>query len=68
METETISLPASSTNWAATLAAVRARGPRCDECGSWTFRLGFNGQPKSVRRLCPDCLPLDAYRIMTGAV
>lgn len=63
-----IVLPALSTNWAATLAAVRARGQRCDQCGGWTFRLGYNGQPKSMPRLCPDCLPIASYRLMTGAV
>lgn len=25
-------------NWQATLAAVHARGPRCDHCGKWTFK------------------------------
>jgi hypothetical protein len=67
-ETEEIVLPVLSTNWAATLAAVRARGQRCDICGHWTFRLGYFGQPKTVPRLCPDCLPAAAYRLITGAV
>lgn len=33
-----IALPSSSGNWPATLAAVHARGPRCDHCGGWTFK------------------------------
>lgn len=48
-----------SVNWQATLAAVAARGPRCDECGGWTFaptsriRRGNSTQP----HLCGPCGP-----------
>lgn len=45
-------------NWKATLAAVEARGPRCDRCGGWTFRPEYRRLPRFVARLCPDCLPL----------
>lgn len=44
-----------STNFAAVLAAVTARGPRCDQCGGWTFhpamRVGGGGI-----RLCDPCI------------
>jgi len=56
-------------NWPATLAAVQARGPRCDKCGSWTFRpLYLNPFFKGVRRLCPDCLKLTGIsKLLMGA-
>jgi len=48
----------SSVNFPATLAAVRARGPRCERCASWTFRPEYLDLPRFVARLCPACLPL----------
>jgi hypothetical protein len=55
-------------NWPATLAAVRARGPRCDHCKNWTFRPGYLGQPKSIPRRCPDCLPRGWYSLLTEII
>jgi hypothetical protein len=46
------------SNWPAVLAAVEARGPRCDKCSGWTFRPEYKGLPKFIARLCPICLPL----------
>jgi hypothetical protein len=57
MADEKIILPVRSVNWPATLAAVNARGPRCDGCGGWTFRPYLLTLPKRIRRSCPDCLP-----------
>lgn len=45
-------------DWTATLAAVRARGPRCDRCNGWTFRPEYLRMPRYIARLCPECLPL----------
>jgi hypothetical protein len=45
-------------NWPATLAAVAARGPRCDFCGKWTFRPQYASVARTVPRLCPECFPL----------
>jgi hypothetical protein len=50
-------------NWPATLAAVTARGPRCEQCGGWTFRPGYRDAPSAVLRLCPDCRPLPAFLV-----
>ena len=54
-----VPLVLSSVNWAATLAAISSRGPRCERCGGWTFRPQYLVVPKSVHypRLCPDCSP-----------
>lgn len=41
-------------NWEATLAAVYARGPRCDWCKQWTFRPQLIA-PHAGRRLCEEC-------------
>jgi len=43
-------------NWQATLAAITARGPRCDTCGAWTFRPYLTAAPTEHRR-CPRCVP-----------
>lgn len=48
-------------NWPATLAAVHARGPRCDECGKWTFRSYMLTVPPGFRR-CGECRPSMAPR------
>lgn len=55
-------------NWFATLAAVAARGQRCDKCSAWTFRPQYRDLPKYVARLCPECLPLieDLPEFMIG--
>jgi hypothetical protein len=45
-------------NWPATLAAVAARGPRCDLCGGWTFRPQYATVSRKAPRLCPGCFPL----------
>lgn len=48
------SIHQGSLNWLATLAAVAARGPRCDACGGWTFRqVPWTG--KSHALLCTSC-------------
>jgi len=44
-------------NWQAVIEAVRARGPRCDHCGNWTFRPKYLDLPRYVARLCPACFP-----------
>jgi hypothetical protein len=44
-----------STNFAAVLAAVTARGPRCDQCDGWTFHpagLFTRNNPQ----LCGPCI------------
>lgn len=48
------------TNFPATLAAVTARGPVCDDCGAWTYRPDYLALPQAVSRLCPQCLPVSA--------
>lgn len=45
------------SNWPATFAAVHARGPRCEQCGNWTFRPYLLSLRLPVKKLCPDCLP-----------
>jgi len=55
---EALNHPVQSINPAATLAAVHARGPRCEKCGAWTFRPEYLELPWYIARLCPDCLPL----------
>lgn len=48
-------LPASRGNWPATIAAVHARGPRCTECGDWTFRPAlWTGRSRPL--LCGLCI------------
>ena len=42
-------------NWPATLAAIQARGPRCEYCGSWTFRPFLLAVPRPLR-FCSDCV------------
>jgi hypothetical protein len=54
VDKETITLPASAGNWPATLAAIQARGPRCDFCGGWTFRPFLLAVPLGLRQ-CQDC-------------
>lgn len=54
MDNETITLPALSVNWPATLAAVQARGPRCDFCGGWSFRPFLLAVPLGLRQ-CQEC-------------
>lgn len=49
-------------NLEATLAAVNARGGRCERCGHWTFRNAFPpgpGRPAYVG-LCRNCESLEA--------
>lgn len=46
--------PQLSVNWPATLAAVSARGPRCDFCGGWTFRPFLVAVPLGLRQ-CSGC-------------
>ena len=41
----------------ALMAAVAARGPRCDGCGYWTFRPQYSVLPRTLLHLCPDCRP-----------
>jgi hypothetical protein len=53
------------SNWPAVIAAIGARGPRCEFCGSWTFRPQLLSLP-AVIRACPDCLPGPAFRNLTG--
>lgn len=43
------------TNSPAVMAALEARGPRCDRCNGWTFRPAYRHVDKAVTRLCPDC-------------
>lgn len=50
--------PVPSVNPAAVLAAVAARGPRCDRCNAWTCRPAYLNLPWYIARLCADCLPL----------
>lgn len=49
-----------SPNTAATLAAVTARGERCDRCGHWTFAPPLSGPViagrKLVTGLCRNCM------------
>lgn len=47
-------LPKRSVNWPATLAAVQARGPRCDFCGGWSFRPFLLAVPLGLRQ-CQEC-------------
>lgn len=51
-----------SVNWQATLAAVAARGPRCDECGGWTFKPHLLTVPKGHRFCDYRCM----YAAMAG--
>jgi hypothetical protein len=45
-----------SVNWQATLAAVSARGPRCDVCNGWTFRPWYvTLLSRTTPRLCGTC-------------
>jgi hypothetical protein len=55
MTKETINLPCSSGNWPATLAAIQARGPRCEYCGHWTFRPFLLAVPRPLR-FCSVCI------------
>lgn len=55
---EALNHPVPSVNPSAVLAAISARGPRCERCGGWTFRPEYLSLPWYVARLCPDCLPL----------
>lgn len=41
-------------NWPATLAAVRARGPRCETCNGWTFRPHLLAD-RALGRICQEC-------------
>lgn len=41
------------SNFPAVLAAVQARGPRCDDCGNWTFRPELSGS--HWWQLCAEC-------------
>jgi hypothetical protein len=50
--------PVPSINPQAVMAAITARGPRCQRCGAWSFRPEYLTLPWYVARLCPDCLPL----------
>jgi hypothetical protein len=50
-------LATSSGNFEAVLAAIAARGPRCDRCGNWTFRPVYLRLPRTLLHLCPDCRP-----------
>ena len=46
------------SNFPATLAAVAARGARCDHCGHWTFRPARppqSGSRPADRPLCGNC-------------
>jgi hypothetical protein len=48
------------SNFAATLAAVAARGARCDHCGHWTYlpvRPPVTGR-RAFRHFCRNCLKL----------
>jgi len=51
-------LPRSGGNWPAVIAAVHARGPRCDGCGGWTFRPAL-WTGRSRRLLCTRCEQAD---------
>lgn len=48
-----------STNFSAVLAAVAARGPRCDGCGGWSFVHTQRGRRGNFRKglvtLCSGC-------------
>jgi hypothetical protein len=50
------SIKVHTTNFAAVLAAVAARGPRCDDCGEFTFRQHLSNKIfKSKPKLCHGC-------------
>jgi hypothetical protein len=55
---EALNHPVPGRNPAAVLAAVSARGPRCERCGKWTCRPSYLNLPWYIARLCADCLPL----------
>lgn len=38
-----------TNNWPAVLAAVNARGPRCDHCDGWTFKPWLTSVPMGHR-------------------
>lgn len=50
-------LPRSSGNFEAVLAAVGARGPRCETCDGWTFRPVYRVLDRTLVRQCPECRP-----------
>ena len=52
----------AAVNWEATLAAVTARGPRCDHCNGWTFRPYLRTVPMGHR----FCDYLCQYNDMAG--
>lgn len=54
------------SNWPAVVAALSARGPRCQICGAWTFRPQYLTLPVSLTRACPDCLPVRAFKAQAG--
>jgi hypothetical protein len=48
------------SNWQATLAAVHARGPRCEgrlseDCTGWTYLPMLLTLPSGIKRLCTEC-------------
>jgi hypothetical protein len=58
------------SNFAATLAAVAARGARCDHCGHWTYlpvRPPVTGR-RASRHFCRNCLKLAPGLSGTGPV
>lgn len=57
--------PGQAPNWPAVIAAVSARGPRCEFCGSWTFRPQLLSLPGLIRA-CPDCMPSPVFRSLAG--